>query len=138
MDISDTNQFVVFFENVSLYGRFFNAHFRLYYLRNIFTAFLILLVLVARTKLNSKKSLESFLSLSSIFGYLGKETKNTSEHVIMNKILIYARPCVNKEFVHSCQITHKGLKRVTLICLLCPMLVIVHFRKYHIWNEKKR
>ena len=34
--------------------------------------------------------------------------------------------------------THKGLKRVTLICLLCPMLVKIHFRKYHIWNEKKR
>ena len=34
--------------------------------------------------------------------------------------------------------THKGLKRVTLICLLCPMLVIIHFRKNHVWNEKKR
>ena len=34
--------------------------------------------------------------------------------------------------------THKELKRVTLICLLCPMLVIIQFRKYHIWNEKKR
>ena len=34
--------------------------------------------------------------------------------------------------------THKGLKRVTLICLLCPMLVIIHFEKYHIWNENKR
>ena len=34
--------------------------------------------------------------------------------------------------------THKGLKRVTLICLLCPMLVIIHFEKYHIWNEKKK
>ena len=34
--------------------------------------------------------------------------------------------------------THKGLKRVTLICLLCPMLVIIHFEKYHIWKEKKR
>ena len=36
--------------------------------------------------------------------------------------------------------THDGLKRVrvTLICLLCPMLVIIHFEKYHIWNEKKR
>ena len=34
--------------------------------------------------------------------------------------------------------THKGLKRVTLICLPCPMLVNIHFRKYHIWNEKKR
>ena len=32
---------------------------------------------------------------------------------------------------------HKGLKRVTLICLPCPMLVNIHFRKYHIWNEKK-
>ena len=34
--------------------------------------------------------------------------------------------------------THKGLKRVTLICLPCSMLVNIHFRKYHIWNEKKR
>ena len=34
--------------------------------------------------------------------------------------------------------TQKGLKRVTLICLLCPVLVIIHFRKYPIWNEKKR
>ena len=34
--------------------------------------------------------------------------------------------------------THKGLKRVTLICLPCLMLVNIHFRKYHIWNEKKR
>ena len=25
-----------------------------------------------------------------------------------------------------------------LICLLCSMLVIIHFRKYHIWNDKKR
>ena len=63
---------------------------------------LLLLVWVARTKrLNSKKSLESFLSLPSILGYLGKETKNTDEHIIMNKIFIYARPCVNKDFVHS-------------------------------------
>ena len=37
---------------------------------------LLRLVWVARTKLNSKKSLESFLSLPSIFGYLGKETNN--------------------------------------------------------------
>ena len=29
-------------------------------------------------------------------------------------------------------------KRVTLICLLCQMLMIIHFRKYHIWNAKKR
>ena len=52
---------------------------------------LSLLVWVAKTKLNSKKS---FSSLPSIFGYLGKETKNTDEHVIMKKIL-------NKDFVHS-------------------------------------
>ena len=41
-----------------------------------------------------------FLSLPSIFGYLGKETKNTAEHVILLSF-IYARPCVNKDFVHS-------------------------------------
>ena len=52
-------------------------------------------------KLNSKKNLESFSSLLSIFGYLGKETKNTAEHVSMKKIFIYAWACVNKEFVHS-------------------------------------
>ena len=34
--------------------------------------------------------------------------------------------------------THKGWKCVTLICLLCPMLVIIHFWKYHIWKEKKK
>ena len=33
--------------------------------------------------------------------------------------------------------THKELKCVTVICLPCPMLVNIHFRKYHIWNEKK-
>ena len=34
--------------------------------------------------------------------YLGKETKNTSEHVIMKKkIFIYARASGNKAFVHS-------------------------------------
>ena len=57
-----------------------------------------------RMKLNSKKTQESFLSWPSIFWYLGKETKNTAEHVIMNKIFIYARPCVNKDFFHSCSI----------------------------------
>ena len=56
---------------------------------------------MARTKLNFKKNLESFSSLASLFGYLGKETKNTAEHVIMKKIFIYARACVNKEFVHG-------------------------------------
>lgn len=34
--------------------------------------------------------------------------------------------------------THKGLKCVTPICLLCSMLVNIHSRKYYIWNEKKR
>ena len=62
---------------------------------------LLLLVWVARTKLNSKKSLESFSSLPSILGYLGKETKNTAEHVIIKNIFIYARVCVNKEVIHS-------------------------------------
>ena len=47
--------------------------------------------------------LERFSSLPAIFGYLalGKETKNTAEHAVMKKIFIYARPCVNKDFVHS-------------------------------------
>ena len=62
---------------------------------------LLLLVWVARTKLNSKKSLASLLSLPSFFGCLGKGTKNTAEHVITNKIFIYARACPNKDFVHS-------------------------------------
>ena len=56
---------------------------------------------MARTKLNSKKSLESLVSLPSFFGYLGKGTKDTAEHVIMNKIFIYARACLNKDFVYS-------------------------------------
>ena len=48
--------------------------------------------------------------------------------------------CIQSDILPYCTSpeTHKGLKRVTLICLLCPMLVIIHFRKYHIWNEKKR
>ena len=32
---------------------------------------------------------------------IGKETKNTAQHVIMKKIFIYARASVNKEIVHS-------------------------------------
>ena len=36
-------------------------------------------------KLIFLKNLERFSSLPSIFGYLGKETKNTAEHTIMNK-----------------------------------------------------
>ena len=32
--------------------------------------------------------------------------------------------------------THQGLKRVTIICLLSLMLINIHFRKYHIWNDK--
>ena len=64
---------VVFFHlNVSLYGRLFNKSFRLFYLRNIFTAFAIGLSGYNKAK----------LSLPSIFGYLGNETKNTAEHVI--------------------------------------------------------
>ena len=59
------------------------------------SSLLLLLVLFAGTKLNSRTTLESFLSLLSIFGYLGKETKNTAKHVIMKKFVIYARACVN-------------------------------------------
>ena len=33
--------------------------------------------------------------------------------------------------------THKGLKHATLICLLCPMLVNIHFWKYHNYLERK-
>ena len=62
---------------------------------------LLLLVWVARTKLNSKTNLERFSSLPSIFGYLGKETKNTAELVIIKNIFIYARVYVNKEVIHS-------------------------------------
>ena len=62
---------------------------------------LLLLVWVARTKLNSKTNLERFSSLPSIFEYLGKETKNTAELVIIKNIFIYARVCVNKEVIHS-------------------------------------
>ena len=51
---------------------------------------------MARTKLNSKKKSRKILSLPSTFEYLGKETKDTAEHVNMNK-----RACVNKDFVHS-------------------------------------
>ena len=67
---------------VSLYGRLFIESFRLYYLRNIFTAFAVGLSGQNEAKF---QKLESFLSLPSIIGYLGKETKNTAEHVIMKK-----------------------------------------------------
>ena len=53
-----------------------------------------------------------------------------SSFFLFNKCVTKARLAVSE--------THKGLKRVTLMCLLCPMLVIIHFQKYHIWNEKKR
>ena len=33
--------------------------------------------------------------------------------------------------------THKGLKRVTLIGLLSPMLVVIHFQKYHILEREE-
>jgi len=34
--------------------------------------------------------------------------------------------------------THKDLKRVTRICRFWLMLVIIHFRKYHIWNTRRK
>ena len=33
--------------------------------------------------------------------------------------------------------THKGLKCITLICLLCPMLVIIHFEST-IFGKKRK
>ena len=78
---------------------------------------------MARTKLNPKKSLESFLSLPSIFGYLGKETKNTAEHVIMKKIFIYTRACVNKEFVHSGSIGLVKGKHARYVISMCNQKV---------------
>ena len=41
--------------------------------------------------------------MPSIFGYLGKETKNTAEHVIIKQIFLYARECVNKELLIAAQ-----------------------------------
>ena len=81
---------------------------------------LLVLVWVATTKLISKNALERFLSLLSIFGYLEKETKNTAEHVIMNKIFIYASPCVNKDFVHSGSI---GLIRARTRAMLWHIII---------------
>ena len=34
--------------------------------------------------------------------------------------------------------THKDLKRVTRICRFWLMLVIIHFRKYRIWNMRRK
>ena len=58
---------------------------------------------MARTKLNSeKRSRKLFFSHCRQFiWYLAKETKNTTKHIIMKKVFIYARVCVNKDFVLS-------------------------------------
>ena len=61
---------------------------------------LSLLVLEAKTKLIPKKSRKFFI-IAVDFWVLRKRDENTAEHVIMKKIFIYARACVNKEFVHS-------------------------------------
>ena len=86
-----------------------------------------------------------------LFTIMVNDISPTSQNTLMTKYAdditcsIPVRPNVNdsaSEEVENLNLmkpeTHKGLKRVTLICLLCPMLVIIHFRKYHIWNEKKR
>ena len=98
MDIPDTDQFVVFFQvKVSLYCRLssFNESFRLYYLRNIFTAFAAGL---SGQRLNSKNARKIFIIAVDfrVLSTYDKETKNTDEHIIMKKIFIYARACVNK------------------------------------------
>ena len=86
---------VFFLVNVSLYGRLFNESFRLYYLRNIFTAFAVGL---SGQKLNSKNARKIFIIAVDfwVLSTYDKETKNTDEHIIMKKIFIYARACVNK------------------------------------------
>ena len=56
----------------------------------------LLLLVWVLNEAKFQKNLESFSSLPSIFGYLGKETKNTDEHVIMKK-----KKTLNKNFVHS-------------------------------------
>ena len=91
----DTNQFVVFFQLiVSLYGTLFN-HSGSNYLRNIFTAFAVGLT---GEKLNSKNPRKFFIIAVDfwVLSTQDEEAKNTAEHVIMEKIFIYARACVIK------------------------------------------
>ena len=61
---------------------------------------------------------------------------------VMNSSVINAKWRKNKientkKYVWIKPETHKGLKRVTLICLLCPMLVIIHFEKYIPYLERQ-
>ena len=73
------------------------------YLRNIF------IFILSGLKLNSKNARKFFHHCRGCLGtylVLRKRTKNAAEHVMMKKILIYARECVNKDFVHSGLIGH--------------------------------
>ena len=69
---------------------------------------------------------------------LTSSTDKGIDHTLQDSDLMAAEEVVSTATGCKVPETHKGLKRVTLICLLCPMLVIIHFRKYHIWKEKKR
>ena len=61
-----------------------------------------------------------------------------AKNIVAQKVSTLSQLYLTNSVVLPVPETHKGLKHVTLICLLCPMLVIIQFRKYHIWNEKKR
>ena len=71
------------FTNIGWSDQFVVQALLYYYWRNIFTAFAV--GLSGYNKARFQEKLESFSSLLSIFGYLGKETKNTAEHVIMQE-----------------------------------------------------
>ena len=45
--------------------------------------------------------------------------------------------CENDKGEYVVSETHKGLKRVTLICLLCPMLVIIHLKVPYLEREEE-
>ena len=61
-----------------------------------------------------------------------------AKNIVLEKVSTLSQHYLTNSLVLPVPETRKGLKRVTLICLLCLMLVIIQFRKYHIWNEKKR
>ena len=85
---------------------------------------------MARTKLSPKKRQESFLSLMSSFGFLGKEAKITAEHVIMNKILALFTHghTVNKDFVHSSSIGLKKGKLTRYVIIINSKYIRIHLK----------
>ena len=63
--------------------------------------------------------------------------KQSPESLVLCSALVYVQPFSflwTTKISNACSVvsyteTHEGLKRVTLICLLCLILVIIHFRK---------